>query len=420
MTPISPYRAPQSSAQPPILRETDGWGLYIHIPFCARKCPYCDFTVAVLKDRPERAYIDALLCELDARKLAMRGPLRTIYIGGGTPGLLRPESVAYLGEGLRQRRMLGALEEFTVEVNPEHTDIPRLDAWKQAGANRISMGAQALHPEALRILGREHTPDQVISAIERAHQRGFEHISIDFIFAVPGVDRQQTLHDLTRAIALAHIDHVSLYELTVEPRTVFGMRRKRGELPPWPDDDVIEHWHALVKILEGGGFARYEVSNFAKEGGRARHNASYWVGRPYLGIGVSAASLLWTPDPVSGRPTPIQRRTNRAQLKGYLHDPLSHAFEENITWQEHLGELLSLALRTVRPLDLRALESRFGVALEHVEKHLQRWVQAGRVAQPLGTDRRVYQSTHAGMEIADSISVDLLQALDDDLASARG
>lgn len=402
------------------LPATAGWGLYIHVPFCARKCPYCDFTVAVLKDRPERAYIDALFQELDTRRPQMQGPLRTIYIGGGTPGLLLPENVAYLGEGLRTRSMLSSVEEFTVEVNPEHADAARLDAWKQAGATRISMGAQALHTEALQILGRAHTPAQVIAAVEQAHRSGFEHISIDFIFAVPGVERAQTLRDMEHAVRLAHIDHVSLYELTVEPRTVFGVRRKAGELPPWPDDDVLEHWHALVAILEGGGFTRYEVSNFAKDGGKARHNASYWVGRPYLGIGVSAASLLWTATDALVRPENIRRRTNRAQLKGYLQDPLAHALEEELSWEDHLGELLSLVLRTTQPFDLSAFEARFGVALPKVHRRLLHWAQMGRLKRVGQAEEKIFESTHAGMEIADTIGVDLLYALDEDLLSGAG
>lgn len=391
-----------------------GWGLYIHVPFCARKCPYCDFTVAVLNDRPERAYIDALLTELDARIHTMRGPLRTIYIGGGTPGLLLPENVEYLAEGLRTRSLLHALEEFTVEVNPEQADDARLAAWKRAGATRLSMGAQALHERALSILGREHTPRDVFDAIERAHRHGFEHLSIDFIFAVPGVEKQHTLDDLTRATTLAHIDHVSLYELTVEPRTVFGVKRRQGKLPPWPDEAVIEHWHALVDRLESGGFTRYEVSNFAKQNGQALHNASYWIGRPYLGIGVSAASLQWQADNTLVRPHNILRRTNRAQLKGYLQDPLASASEEQLSWQDHLSELLSLALRTVQPLDLHALEQRFDCSLPAVRERLIYWSTQQRV-RTKNRDATIFESNHAGMEIADTLSVDLLYALDEDL-----
>lgn len=393
----------------------DGWGLYIHVPFCARKCPYCDFTVAVLRDRPEIPYVDALIAELDARRAEMTGPLRTIYVGGGTPGLLLPTSVDHLGAQLRARGLLGGLEEFTVEVNPEQADDARLAAWKRSGATRISMGAQALHSNALQILGREHEPQDVFDAVARAEAAGFEHISIDFIFAVPGVNPADTLEDMQRAVTIPQVDHVSLYELTVEPRTVFAVLRKEGKLPPWPDDDVLEHWHALSKILSSRNFERYEVSSFARPGGRAVHNASYWFGRPYLGIGVGAASFMWQTSDTSPRPVKIQRRTNRAQLKGYLQDPLVGATSEDLSWEEHLGELLSLGMRTQRGVNLPALEKRFALTLTHVEERLTAWSDEGRVRRW----GRIFESHEGGMEIADTIGVDLLYALDRDLAAIQ-
>lgn len=396
-------------------RPLDGWGLYIHVPFCARKCPYCDFTVAVLQSRPEAAYVDALMRELDARLSEVSGPPRTVYIGGGTPGLLLPQNVRALGEGLRSRGMLSALEEFTVEINPEHADDARLAAWKDAGATRLSMGAQALHQEALDILGRAHRPEDVLNAAERARAHGFEHLSIDFIFAVPGVEKSKTLDDVARAAELSTIDHVSLYELTVEPRTVFGVMRERGELPPWPDEDVVAHWHALTQTLAQGGFARYEVSNFARPGGKARHNASYWIGRPYLGIGVSAASFTWMAGADNQRPQKILRRSNRVQLKGYLDDPLARASVESLTWDEHLGELLPLAMRTVRGLHIDALSQRFDVPLHHVQARLEHWAAQDFLTPRTTPQGRAFESRSAGMEIADTIGVDLLTALDKDL-----
>lgn len=390
-----------------------GWGLYIHVPFCARKCPYCDFTVAVLRDRPEIPYVDALIEELDQRRVAMHGPLRTIYVGGGTPGLLVPSTVDYLGAKLRERGLLDAIEEFTVEVNPEQADDPRLAAWKRNGATRISMGAQALHDEALNILGRAHQPQDVIDAVHRADAAGFAHISIDFIFAVPGVQPAKTLEDMQRAVSIPKIDHVSLYELTVEPKTVFGVLRRDGKLPPWPDDDVLEHWHALGTILADRGFERYEVSNFARAGAKGMHNASYWFGRPYLGIGVSAASLSWQTNDHPSRPENIERRTNRAQLKGYLQNPMSGGASEALSWQEHLQELLPLGIRTQRGVDLTALETRFGLSLGNVEERLIAWSNQGRTRRR----GRVFESNEGAMEIADTIGVDLLHALDRDFSA---
>lgn len=392
------------------LRDSEGWGLYVHIPFCVRKCPYCDFTVAVLRDPPEEAYIRALWDEFDARALEKHGPLRTIYMGGGTPGLLKASSVRLFGEARRARMPDNTLDEFSVEFNPEHADEERLRAWVDAGATRISMGVQALHPEALKILGRQHQPHHVFEAIENARRAGFEHISIDFIFAVPGVKHAQTLRDIQRAVSIPGVDHISLYELTVEERTAFGVKRRRGLLPKLPDEQVLEDWRELSELLEAQGLQRYEVSNFARPNARGQHNAAYWTGRPYLGVGVGAASLAWEADE-NGRPRAIQRRQNRAQLRGYLQDPLEGAVIEQVTWEDHLGELLCLGIRTEPGLDLELLEARFGLALPAVEAELQLWRRQGLS----GGAQRHYSMRRGAMEIADSLALKLLDALDKDL-----
>lgn len=389
--------------------EPVGWGLYVHVPFCARKCPYCDFTVAVLRERPEGPYIDALWQEFDARADAYKGPLRTVYFGGGTPGLLLPESVRRWGEGMRARDLYKHLEEFTVEFNPEHADDARLQAWADAGATRISLGAQALHDDALQRLGREHRAEDVARAVDAARRAGFRHVSIDIIFAVPGVAPERTAEDLRQAIALPGVDHVSLYELTVEPRTAFGVQRRAGLLPELPDDGVLQHWRALCDQLEGAGFERYEVSNFAVPGARAKHNASYWHGRPYLGLGVSAASL-WVDD-ARGL---VERRRNRLQLRGYLQDPLDGAELEALTPAEHLGELLCMGLRSSDGLDLEALEARFARTLSTVRAQLERWVSDALIERKDGR----YRPRRAALEIADTLALTLLEALDEDDAES--
>lgn len=379
-----------------------GWGLYIHIPFCVRKCPYCDFTVAVLRHRPEHEYVHALIKELKTR--ALEGPLRTIYLGGGTPGLLEPSAVRALGEGLRATLDLTSLEEWSVEFNPEHADDARLAAWAEAGATRISLGVQALAPVSLTMLGRAHTAADVEAAIARANAHGFAHVSIDFIFALPGIAPSVIEDDLRRAVTFQGVDHVSMYELTVETRTVFGAQRRAGVLPELRDDEVIEHWRRLSAIVEAAGFERYEVSNYARPGGHARHNASYWYGRPYLGIGVGAASMTWEADGVG-------RRANRRQLRAYLEAPLEGYDHESIAWLDHLGELLTLGVRTRRGIDVEHLETRFSLPLPAVTHAAQRLVDAGLLLR----NGRQFSSTNEGMEIADTLALRLLDALDDDI-----
>lgn len=362
----------------------------------------------MLRDRPERPYIDALWREFDARASAFQGPLRTVYFGGGTPGLLVPESVQMWGEGMRARGLHNHIEEFTVEFNPEHADDARLRAWADAGATRISLGAQALHDDALKRLGREHRAADVVRAVEAARRAGFRSVSIDIIFAVPGVAPERTAEDLRQALALPGVDHVSLYELTVEARTAFGVQRRAGLLPELPDAGVLQQWRVLCDLLEGAGFARYEVSNFAAAGARAKHNSSYWTGRSYLGLGVSAASL-WVDD-ARGL---VERRRNRLQLRGYLQDPLGGAEVEALTPMEHLGELLCMGLRGLDGLDLRALEGRFARALPTVGARLERWVADGLMTREGGR----YRPRRAALEIADTLALALLEALDEDDAA---
>lgn len=395
------------------LKPSAQWGLYVHIPFCARKCPYCDFTIAVTARRPELEYIDALERELAARRTRFSGDLRSIYFGGGTPGILEPDSVAELGAMLRRHLPVDHVEEFSVEFNPEHASFERLSAWKAAGATRISLGVQAFSPEALNLLGREHDAEMVESAVETAASVGFKHISIDFIFALPGIDPEVTKRDVLRGLSLKHVDHISMYELTIEERTAFGVQARRGKIRPKRDDEVIEQWRALVSLVESAGFHRYEVSNYAKPGGEAVHNASYWIGRPYLGIGVGASSFLH-----DSTKNLVERQANARALKAYLADPLAGADVETLSVEDHLGERLALGLRTTNRLNLSELEDRFGVRLTHVRDVLRELCLQGLVHESPAGSRR-FGTTHEGMEIADSLALQVLDALDCDLSTCQ-
>lgn len=397
----------------PIWRTSDGWGLYIHVPFCARKCPYCDFTIAVNARPPEDEYVDALEREIRARQSEMHGPLRTIYVGGGTPSMLSTAAVARLGEALVQVLPSGSLDEFTVEFNPEHASVEKLAAWRAIGATRVSLGVQALSQEALTFLGRAHDEAGVRVAVDNAVRAGFSHVSIDFIFALPGVTPQSTLRDVELGLTIPGVDHISLYELTIESQTPFGAQVRRGAMTPRSDDEVIQLWRTLVSTIEAAGFARYEVSNYAKPGGRAQHNASYWTGRPYLGVGVGSSSLSM--DRTRGI---VVRRTNARALKGYLQDPLVGAQIEELSAAEHLAERLTLALRTREGLDLPGIEADFGLALPAVERAVEAMVSRGLLTSTPQHARR-YAVTDRGMEIADSLALSALDGLDLDLDACQ-
>jgi oxygen-independent coproporphyrinogen-3 oxidase len=276
------------------LRAGDPLGVYVHFPFCSVRCPYCDFAVDTRAEIPHDAYADAVVAEMPARApwFEGAGPLVSIYFGGGTPGLWRPEALGRVIDAARGTfAALPARElEITVEVNPGETDAARLGALRALGVNRLSIGIQALEDRLLLALGRNHDAAAGPAAVAAARAAGFDDVSIDLIFGVPG----QSVDDWRRAVDAALVltpEHLSAYALTIERGTAFGARDRAGELPR-PDDEAVaamfEHARAA---FAAAGLEPYEVSSYARPGRRARHNQLYWSLAPYLGLGASAASF---------------------------------------------------------------------------------------------------------------------------------
>ncbi len=268
-------------------------GVYVHFPFCERLCPYCDFAVRVSQAPPHDDYADGVLAELAARAPRYAGrTLETIYLGGGTPGMWRPDAVARVLEAVAQRFPLRGAHalEITCEVNPEGASLDALAGLRAAGVNRLSLGVQALAPRALAQLGRAHDPARAAAAMAWARAAGFDDISLDLIYALPGAPAGELAATLAGVVALAP-EHVSAYALTIEERTRFGALARRGALRPPDADAVADDFELTHATLTAAGFEHYEVSSFARPGRRSRHNASYWSGAEYLGLGVSAHSL---------------------------------------------------------------------------------------------------------------------------------
>lgn len=388
-----------------------GWGLYAHIPFCARRCPYCDFTVAVMKEPPFLPYMRALADEIRGRSQGLEGPPDTIYFGGGTPGMLPPDVVLAFAERMQELRIHERCEEFTVEFNPEHASAERFQAWRALGADRISLGVQSLDADALRFLGREHSRREVFQAVERALHAGFEKISVDLIFGLPGLE-DAAIRSATELLSLPEIEHVSCYELTIEEGTLFGAKRRRGELVTRPEDSTAEEWARLRGALQSMGFSRYEVSNYARDGRIARHNSAYWTGRPYLGVGVGAHSLM----PGAEAKEPWVRIANAPQLSGYLR-----AHEEGraapgtvdvLERGAQLEERVITGLRTVFGLDIRQLERCAGRELRALRASMDRFAEEG-----LGVnERNRYLPAAESLDMADASALRALRALDEDLA----
>ncbi len=265
--------------------------VYLHVPFCARRCSYCDFAIAVRRETPSDAYADAVLAEWRLRQghpgWAESPSVRSLYLGGGTPSRLAPEALERILVGLRGDRPLAPDAEVTLEANPDDVTPDRVDRWVAAGINRVSLGVQSFAPAVLAWMHRTHTTGQIGAAVRALRSGGVGNLSLDLIYGLPPSLDRRWLDDLDRAFALEP-EHLSLYALTVEPRTPLGRWTVRGEVVPASDDRAADEYLEAHERLVTGGFEHYEVSNAARPGFRARHNAGYWRREDFLGLGPSA------------------------------------------------------------------------------------------------------------------------------------
>lgn len=263
--------------------------LYIHIPWCIRKCPYCDFNShAAGEDLPERAYVDALLADLEQDLIWASGrQVETIFVGGGTPSLFRAESIHALLRGIARLAQVADDAEITLEANPGASDRERFRGFREAGVNRLSIGVQSFEDGHLRGLGRVHDGSAAICAAETAREAGFENFNLDLMFGLPGQTREHALSDIRQALQLQPT-HLSFYQLTLEPNTWF--HKYPPSLPA--DETIWDIQQACQAALAEGGFRQYEVSAYARPGYRCRHNLNYWQFGDYLGIGAGAHGKL--------------------------------------------------------------------------------------------------------------------------------
>jgi oxygen-independent coproporphyrinogen-3 oxidase len=266
--------------------------LYIHIPWCVRKCPYCDFNShAAGPNLPESAYVDALLADLDADLQHVHGrQLTSIFFGGGTPSLFSPQALGRILAGVEQRIKFAADIEITLEANPGTFEQAKFSAYRQLGINRLSIGVQSFQQAKLTALGRIHDGDEAIRAADMARQAGFDNFNLDLMHGLPDQSIDDALFDLRTAIA-QQPTHLSWYQLTMEPNTVFW-----SQPPQLPEDDILwDIQEAGLQLLAEHGYAQYEVSAYARDGQRARHNLNYWSFGDFLGIGAGAHAKLSSP-----------------------------------------------------------------------------------------------------------------------------
>jgi oxygen-independent coproporphyrinogen III oxidase len=264
-------------------------GIYFHIPFCKQACHYCDFHFSTnLAIRAE--LVECLKTELELQQGYLDGEvIETLYFGGGTPSMLSGDELGSLVQDVRKYFPTAADAEITLESNPDDLSISNLECFRSNGINRLSIGIQSFEDEVLRFLNRAHDSIDAKTAVARSREAGFKNISIDLIYAIPGQSEEAWIHTIKTAIELDP-EHISAYNLTIEPQTVFGNWSKKGKLNSVVDDLAARQLEILIDLLSKSGYQHYEVSNFCKPGFESRHNSSYWQRKKYLGIGPSAHS----------------------------------------------------------------------------------------------------------------------------------
>ena len=340
--------------------------LYLHIPFCIRKCSYCDFLSSPQDEGTREEYVQALIREILVQGDCFSGTkVDTIFFGGGTPSILTEKQISRIMEAVHASFSVRPDAEISLEMNPGTAEPDKLRAFRQAGINRLSIGVQSLHDDELRLLGRIHTAAQAETAFLQAREAGFENINIDLISALPGQTPEKWEYNLSKAINWKP-EHISAYSLIIEPGTAFAEMQEKGQLLPVPgEEDDRTIYHTTGKILSRAGYRQYEISNYALPGKECRHNIGYWTGHEYLGLGIGAASYIRgcrfsnTPD-LSFYLEALKKAADGSDLESIREEVHS------LTDKEKMEEFMFLGLRMTDGTDAGEFERRFGRSLESV------------------------------------------------------
>jgi len=377
--------------------------LYVHIPWCVKKCPYCDFNSHGLRgELPVREYVAALLADLDGDLRdfgdAIGGrEIISVFFGGGTPSLFAPEAIAEILDGASARLKFARDCEITLETNPGTVEHGRFDGYARAGVNRISFGVQSFDDATLRVLGRIHSSGEAEHAVKLAQDAGFDNINLDLMYALPQQILEGALADVERAIALAPA-HISHYQLTLEPNTVFA-----ANPPPLPDDD--DAWtmqEACQARLAQAGHAQYEISAYAREGRRCAHNLNYWRFGDYLGIGAGAHGKVTGIGEVNSAPLNVHRRWKVKHPRAYLESAgaARRVGGDNVIAVEQLPfEYMLNALRLVDGVPTSDFAARTGLALEEIRAPLQQAI----AREWLHDDQNTLRTTELGQRFLNDV-----------------
>ena len=371
-------------------------GIYIHIPFCKQRCNYCAFYSTTLYNIREK-YVDALCKEIVLRKeYAGSAPIGTIYFGGGTPSTLTMEQLQKICGTIYSTHSVSPTAEVTIECNPDDLTPDFLAQLKQLPFNRISMGVQSFNDTQLKRLGRRHNAQKAREAVHNAREAGYNNISIDLIFALPGSTITEWEHDLDSAIAL-HPDHLSAYNLTYEEGTPLYRALERGDFAELSEEENIEQFQMLITKMKEAGYRHYEISNFALPGRESCHNSSYWNDTPYIGCGAAAHSYNGT-----------SRQWNIADIKEYIEGVESDApnFEiEELTEEERYNDTILTRLRTADGLPLEWMKEKF---CDRLNRHMQRAAEKEIALGNLKEKNGSLSLTEKGIFISDAVIRELI------------
>lgn len=378
-------------------------GIYIHIPFCKQACYYCNFHFSTsIAKRNEM--IVSLVREIEIRSLSSEKEIsiisseeniETIYFGGGTPSLVLGNDINSIIEAIKRNFKISENPEITLEANPDDISLEKLNNWKSAGINRLSIGIQSFIERDLKWMNRAHDATQAINCIELARSAGFENFSIDLIFGTPGLSDKEWEKNIQTVIDL-DVPHIACYALTVEPKTILNKMIQSKEKENINTDVQAQQYLMLMELMRGAGYEHYEISNFAKPGFSSKHNSSYWQGKNYIGIGPSAHSY-------NGEMRLWNKANNAIYIKS-INENIIPFEKENLTQSQKLNEYIMTSLRTIEGMDLDFIEKSFSIEQrQRIENIIKKEVEKEKIT--FRNNKIIL--TNAGKLFADGIAVKL-------------
>jgi len=368
-------------------------GLYIHIPFCKQACHYCDFHFSTNQDQRTR------LCQAIAKEINLQHsyldnePIHTLYFGGGTPSLLSGEELNIIFESVHSHFVVDDDAEVTMEVNPDDLTTDKLKELKNFGVNRLSVGIQSFNNPTLTFFNRAHSGEQAIESIHRARTAGFDNISIDLIYSVPGQAEDIWKKDIEQAVALQP-EHISSYSLTIEEKTAFGKWQKTGRIKPLDENKAVADFEVLMDMLNSSGYEHYEISNFSKPGFHSKHNSSYWRQRKYLGLGPSAHSY-------NGETRQFNVANNSHYINAIIKGEVPFEIEQ-LSRENKINEYIITTLRTKWGCDISYLEKNFGYSIFETPI-----LQKLLVQELIVLNKTIMTLTKKGKMLADQVAIEL-------------